>query len=86
MNFEFYKNKYFHVYEDDKYRAIEVFVTTNHLVYGGNIITYINKAAALCDLRSIFEEVKTKTSLKEVLDYLQWRFTTLPEEHRMGDF
>lgn len=84
MNFELCKNKYFHISEGNM--NIEVYVTTNHVVYCGNVITYINKAAAQSDLHSIFEEAKTKTSRKEVLDYLQQRFTTFPEKYRLGDF
>lgn len=84
MNFELCKNKYFHISEGNM--NIEVYVTSNHLVYGGEVITYVTKKGAQNDLNSIFEEVKVKTSRKEVLDYLKWRFTTFPEKYRMGDF
>ena len=84
MNFELCKNKYFHISEGNI--NIEVSVSGYHLIYGREVITYVTKKGAQNDLNSIFEEVKTKATRKEVLDYLKWRFTTLPEKYRMGDF
>lgn len=84
MKFELCKNKYFHISEGNM--NIEVSASGNHLIYGGEVITYITKKSAQNDLNSIFEEVKTKANRKEVLNYLKWRFTTLPEKYRMGDF
>ena len=56
MNFELYKNKYFHISEGNMNK--EVFVTSNNLVYGPKTLAFESKKLASKFLNELFTQIK----------------------------
>ena len=56
MNFDLCKNKYFHISEGNM--NLEVYVTSNHLVYGLKTLTFASKKEASNFLNLLFTNMK----------------------------
>lgn len=56
MNFDLCKNKYFHISEGNMNK--EVYVSSNHLVYGSKTLTFESKKVASKFLNELFTSIK----------------------------
>lgn len=64
MNFELYKNKYFHISEGNM--NIEVDVNGNHLVYGPKTLTFESKKLASKFLNELFTQIKNAYDVEKM--------------------